>query len=579
METTTLRIAALFAVVVLAGVYAVDAAAAEYPPPFQQQRDGITLYDIQCNEPRELYIRDSHMPVCITASTYELFSGYGMDLVPVSSITPETKVQRIVEETIGLYESEGVDAFAAINAMAENDIPYYPFVLDPVAGTVVSHGAHPERVGGQSVILSGAADSPPEEIIERLQAGAGTWTEYVFEDPQDNVDKLKRSWLVLHDGYVFGSGYYVDPAVRAQEVVDETIHLYEIHGEEDAFATINAMRSSDPAYPFAFTFDTTEMVAHGAVPELVGLNATALATPDRSAEQIVADLERDGGTWVEYRFLNPATGQEDRKITWLYLYDGYVFASGYYVDPVTAVKLLVEETIGLYESEGVDAFAAINAMAENDIPYYPFVLDPVAGTVVSHGAHPERVGGQSVILSGAADSPPEEIIERLQAGAGTWTEYVFEDPQDNVDKLKRSWLVLHDGYVFGSGYYIDPEVRVQEVVDETIHLYEIHGAEDAFATINAMRSSDPAYPFVFTFDTTEMVAHGAVPELVGQNVTKLVTADRSAEQIVADLERDGGTWVEYRFLNPATGQEDRKITWLYLYDGYVFGSGFYKDVE
>jgi hypothetical protein len=34
-------------------------------------------------------------------------------------------------------------------------------------------------------------------------------------------------------------------------VVDETIHLYEIHGEEDAFATINAMRSSDPAYPFA----------------------------------------------------------------------------------------------------------------------------------------------------------------------------------------------------------------------------------------------------------------------------------------------------------------------------------------
>ena len=577
METATLRIAALFAVVVLAGVYAVDAAAAEYPPPFQQQRDGITLYDIQCNEPRELYIRDSHMPVCITASTYELFSGYGMDLVPVSSITPETKVQRIVEETIGLYKSEGVDAFAAINAMAENDIPYYPFVLDPVAGTVVSHGAHPERVGGQSVILSGAADSPPEEIIERLQAGAGTWTEYVFEDPQDNVDKLKRSWLVLHDGYVFGAGYYINPEVRAQEVVDETIHLYEIHGEEDAFAAINAMESSDPAYPFVFTFDTTEMVAHGAVPELVGLNATALDTPDRSAEQIRADLERDGGTWVEYRFLNPATGQEERKISWLYLYDGYVFGSGYYIDPATAVQRVVVGTIDAYQSEGVGAFATISAMRSSD-PAYPFAFAFDTMEMVAHGAVPELVGQNATKLV-TADRSAEQIEADLERDGGTWVEYRFLNPATGQEDRKATWLYLYDGYVFGAGYYIDPEVRVQEAVHEAVHLYVIHGEEDAFATISAMRSSDPAYPFVFTFDTTEMVAHGAVPELVGLNATKLVTADRSAEQIRADLERDGGTWVEYRFLNPATGQEDRKITWLYLYDGYVFGSGFYKDVE
>ena len=576
METATLRIAALFAVVVLAGVYAVDAAAAEYPPPFQQQRDGITLYDIQCNEPRELYIRDSHMPVCITASTYELFSGYGMDLVPVSSITPETKVQRIVEETIGLYKSEGVDAFATINAMAENDIPYYPFVLDPVAGTTVSHGAHPERVGGQSVILSGAADSPPEEIIERLQAGAGTWTEYVFEDPRDNVDKLKRSWLVLHDGYVFGAGYYVDPEVRVQDVVDEIIRLYEADGE-DAFATINAMRSSDPAYPFAFAFDTTEMVAHGAVPELVGQNVTKLVTADRSAEQIEADLERDGGTWVEYRFLNPATGQEDRKITWLYLYDGYVFGSGYYIDPATAVQQVVEGTIDAYQSEGVGAFATISAMRSSD-PAYPFAFAFDTTEMVAHGAVPELVG-QNVTKLVTADRSAEQIRADLERDGGTWVEYRFLNPATGQEDRKTTWLYLYDGYVFGAGYYIDPEVRVQEAVHEAVHLYVIHGEEDAFAAINAMESSDPTYPFAFAFDTMEMVAHGAVPELVGQNVTKLVTADRSAEQIRADLERDGGTWVEYRFLNPATGQEDRKITWLYLYDGYVFGSGFYKDVE
>jgi hypothetical protein len=93
----------------------------------------------------------------------------------------------------------------------------------------------------------------------------------------------------------------------------------------------------------------------------------------------VADLERDGGTWVEYRFANPATGQEERKIswlylylnpatgqedrkdgyvfgsgaTWLYLYDGYVFGAGYYIDPATAVQRVVGGTIDAYQSEGV----------------------------------------------------------------------------------------------------------------------------------------------------------------------------------------------------------------------------------
>ena len=40
------------------------------PSPFQQQRDGIPLDAISCNAPRDLYIRDSSIPLCLNLSTY-----------------------------------------------------------------------------------------------------------------------------------------------------------------------------------------------------------------------------------------------------------------------------------------------------------------------------------------------------------------------------------------------------------------------------------------------------------------------------------------------------------------------------
>ena len=53
-----------------------------YPSPLQQQRDGVLLDAIMCNMPNELYIKESSVPVCITASTYERLLVYGLDLVP-----------------------------------------------------------------------------------------------------------------------------------------------------------------------------------------------------------------------------------------------------------------------------------------------------------------------------------------------------------------------------------------------------------------------------------------------------------------------------------------------------------------
>ena len=575
-ETATLRAVVLSAVVILAGAYAVDAAyadVAKHPPPFQQQRDGVALYDIQCNEPRELYIRDSQMPVCITAPTYELLSGYGMDLVLASSASPETGVQQVVEETIEMYKADGEETFARINAMESHD-PAYPFVFTFDTTEVVAHGADPDLVGaGLLEILT--PDRPLDAILADLDRDGGTWVEYTFLNPATDRVEYKVSWFYLHDGYIFGSGHYASPETRVQQVVEETIEMYKADGEE-TFARINAMESHDPAYPFVFTFDTTEVVAHGADPDLVGAGLLEILTPDHPLDAILADLDRDGGTWVEYTFLNPATDRVEYKVSWFYLHDGYIFGSGHYASPETRVQQVVEETIEMYKADGEETFARINAMESHD-PAYPFVFTFDTTEVVAHGADPDLVGAGLLEIP-TPDRPLDAILADLDRDGGTWVEYTFLNPATDRVEYKVSWFYLHDGYIFGSGHYASPETRVQQVVEETIEMYKADG-EETFARINAMESHDPAYPFVFTFDTTEVVAHGADPDLVGAGLLEILTPDRPLDAILADLDRDGGTWVEYTFLNPATDRVEYKVSWFYLHDGYIFGSGHYASPE
>ena len=101
-----------------------------------------------------------------------------------------------------------------------------------------------------------------------------------------------------------------------------------------------------------------------------------------------------------------------------------------------------------------------------------------------------------------------------------------------------SLFVLHDGYIFGSGYYTEhdvtltladvdltPESIVMGVVDDTIALYD-SDPENAFEQITSMMATDPSYPFVLDYDTGVIVAHGSNPELVNVLSTSIADLDR-----------------------------------------------------
>jgi len=125
-------------------------------------------------------------------------------------IVMEKQVKKIVSDAVALYDLKGVEAFEIITSESKNLQPgeLYPFVLDPNNITVVAHGLNPDAVGTKSVSLT-ESDRSYEQILEDLKNNKGTWTEYQYVNPDTEKKELKRTWLYLHDDYIFGCGYYL----------------------------------------------------------------------------------------------------------------------------------------------------------------------------------------------------------------------------------------------------------------------------------------------------------------------------------------------------------------------------------
>ena len=520
----------------------------------------------------------------------------------------ESQVQRIVQDTVLLYMEDPENAFDIITAQSATlDGPIYPFVTADETFELVAHGANPDAVGLYSFDLITTIRSP-EVIIDDLHTNDNTWIEYMFLNPSSGEDDLKRVWLTLYDGYIFGAGYYThDEEIR--QTIKEAILVY-VDDKDNAFDTITSQAETldSSLYPFILSDDGTfEILAHGANPDLIDVSAIDLINPNLSFDEILVKLndddDNDGynsdGVWIEYVFENPETGTDQSKYAWWYLYDGYIFGSGYYddggddydssvpfADYETQVKGIVDDVIDLYMEDKDNAFDIITAQsATRDGPLYPFVLSgDGAYTVIAHGANPAALG-RDIPHVLAVTRTSDAILEDLHANGSTWVKYPYTNPASGVKETKSSWLVLHDGHIFGIGYY-DSDRMTHKIVKDTILMY-MDDKEDAFDTITAQAETldSSFYPVVLSDDGTfEILAHGANPNLVGVSSLDILDPTPSFEQILVELNDDAdndgynsqGALVEYVFENPETGLEHTKYGWFYLYDGYIFGSGYYS---
>ena len=234
----------------------------------------------------------------------------------------------------------------------------------------------------------------------------------------------------------------------------------------------------------------------------------------------------------------------------------------------------VERMIGMYMENGVGAFEEINASTEPDAEVVGFVVDATSYTIAAHGSDPRFIGFNVQPLLQAAFIPLEVMLQIIEEeDDGVWLSYPLPDTQGNIIGYERGWFKEYDGYVFAARYGVTDEERVQSIVVEMIRVYG-HNPETAFDTINSFMSQDPRYPFVVDPETTKVVAHGSNPDRVGDTSVVLTNSTVSLEEF-RSLNEDEGVWTEYTFLNPETGLESSKRSWVVMHDGYLFGSGYY----
>lgn len=495
----------------------------------------------------------------------------------------ESRAQAAVLSAVILYESErggGTDAFDLISPDTQQTGEIYAFVLDAETFETVANGAFSDLHG---VVLDTItfADRPVDDILSDLSLNEVTWVEYMASNPNTNSVQLKRSWLYLHDGYIFGSGYYV-PESNMQTVVDDAVSLFESEGRA-AFNAITPETAvqSDALYPFVLNFTTSETVAHGAYPHLLGaVPASSLHRADRPWSDIQEDLLTNKGTWASYVFTNPDTETRQLKRAWLYLQDGFIFASGYYLQD-SRVQSLVDEAIHLYKSQGAGAFDVITPDPGDELHAFThsFVLDAETLELMAHSGLPDRVGTTDYHLT-KADRSLYQIRDELGREGGVWAAYISANPNTRTDQLTRTYLSEYDGYIFAAGYYY-PDSRLQSRIDESIYAYRATGPA-AFETISTSSFADGITQLVrngthvlaraFGSGAPAQPQVGPIP-LADLNLN--IQAARSLESNYnAAREGDGIATASIFSYSSITRSEQILQVYGSFYDGFVF-SGTY----
>ena len=502
-----------------------------------------------------------------------LIFGSGWYEEGVSKSDPAAYTQAFVELAIRLYDAIGVeDTVAFYNTQESIDGAWYVFIGDENV-VVLAHAAVPKNVGQRFDEILGPGGYPAGAQVAAAAVEGGSWTEYMYINPAARAFQLKHSWVVRHEGLIFGSGWYEDGASKSgaaaytQAFVEQAIRLYGAIGLEDTVAYYNTPESVDGAWYVFIADESDTMIAHAAVPANVGLHANEILGPGGyPAGTQVAAAATEEGAWTDYTYINPSTGAFQSKHTWVVRHAGLIFGSGWYEagpsksDPAAYTQAFIDQVIRLYDAIGREAtFAYYNTPESVDGDWYVFIVDENDNTVV-HPTRPELIGSspkQRVDVRGKEYGL--ELVEATEDG--TWVDYYFLNPSTGYEEQKHAWAVRHDGLIFVSGWYERAEAEddatyTQSFVHRAIQRYDAQGREAAFEYFKSPQSVQGQW-YVFVLDENQVTIVHPNPEHIGRTREQRIDTrgyDYGADFLTATEE---GKWIDYVFLNPETETRTR----------------------
>ena len=216
------------------------------------------------------------------ASGQQLMQGQTEASVPPKWM-PEAYTNYFVREAIRRYESDGLDSTVAYyNTKESVDGQWYVFMIDEDR-TVIAH-ANPALVGQLASDITGPNNYPTGAAVAASADENGAWFDYTFTNPATDSVETKHSWMVIHDGITFGSGWYeegprkTDGPAYTQAVVQQAINLYEALGLDSTVAYYDTEESVDGQW-YVFMIDEDGTVIAHANPALVGQLASDVRAP------------------------------------------------------------------------------------------------------------------------------------------------------------------------------------------------------------------------------------------------------------------------------------------------------------
>ena len=402
-----------------------------------------------------------YLPSGLTAGVWLRSSEIEVPPPPPSKDRPAEYTQILVKEAIERYAESGLEAtLEYYNTPESIDDQWYVFIIED--DMMLAHAPNPALVDRPISEADGPNGYPAGELVAAVADRDGEWSDYTYPNPDTGEIESKHTWVVLHDGLVFGSGWYEpgpsrdDAPAYTQSYVQQAITLYDALGLEATLEYYNTEESVDDQWYVFIVDDEGYTIAHfnpmfrNRDPSL-RVDATGYFYGD---ELRAATAE---GVWVDYVLVNPATGDDRQKHTWAVLHDGLIFASGWYeegpskADPPAYTQRFVQQAIERYEETGLEATVEYyNSEESVDGQWYVFIIDS-DGYTIAH-FNPMFIGRDPNLR---VDATGRFYGDELLAATaeGVWVDYVLANPATGDDRQKHTWAVLYDGLIFASGWY------------------------------------------------------------------------------------------------------------------------------
>ena len=512
-----------------------------------------------------------------------------------------------VEEAILRYNREGRQAtLDYYNTMESVNGDLYLFVMDEDYKIIVQPTI-PANIGmdirGPTGTDITGKNFGPEFVTTDSQ---GKWIDYVYLNPAANYTfERKHTWAVRHDNLIFASGWYErtvsldsTPAEYSRALVHQAIARYDAIGKDTILSYYNSPASVHGPY-YVFVVDSSDLrsVANGARPELVGTIPDRIDPTGYNYSGDLASATREGG-WISYVILNPDTGEQQRKHSWIALHDGLIFGSGWYEsgavsaskdNPPAFTRAMVEQAIARYESDGREATVAYyNSPESVDEQWYVFIGDE-NDLMIAHATVPENVGKHFNDVISPDGYPAGAQVAAAAKEGGAWTIYTYLNTLTGKAETKHSWVTRHNGMIFGSGWYeegppkSDAAAYTQSLVQRAVNLYDDLGREGTLEYYNSPESADgPWYAFVLEDREGDLytVANSNRPDLVGTTRERIdANGYNYGEALATITEEGGGEWVNYLFTHPQTREDAPKHSWVVRRGDLLFGAGWYEGIN